>query len=100
MCERLALKKGIKLGPKFWADKEWINVFKRQHTLANKFLKMYSEGAIIQAISKMAWVFSLSTQKLITEIERLHSIENQAKPDVVETEIRKDTSKKNILELI
>ena len=102
MCERKASKDKKKLWKQFWNDKEWNNFFKRQCNLANKLLKLYGEGAIIQALGRVKWVWSLATPAIVAEIEKIGNIDVTKHEEHVPEQIeqRKEVVKKSILDLI
>lgn len=100
MSERLAKKNNRKLEDHFWNNKEWSAFFKRQNLLANNLLKTYSEGAIIQGIKNVSWAYSLATQALIKEIERIHNLKPKEEVEQPETTQRVEEKPKSIMDLI
>ena len=103
LCERKATKDKKNLWKQFWNDKEWNSFFKRQCTLANKLLKLYDEGAIIQALGRVKWAWSLATPALISEIEKIGTINKEKYDDIEEQKPlaqREEAKKKSLLDLI
>lgn len=107
MCERYAKSKGTKLPSNFWYIKEWMTYFKYQTLLANKLIKMYGAEAVIQTISdkKLNWVYSLKYPGISKQAEilsnKLKNFENEEKlVDEPKVSIRKEESKKSLLDLI
>jgi hypothetical protein len=60
ICERLAQKDKADLPRKFWELTKWKRTFLYQVQLANGLLKLYSEDAILAAVSKTSKIFSLN----------------------------------------
>ena len=102
-CERLAKREGKKLKEKFWNDKSWLVFFKRQKTLADNLLKTYSEGAVIQGLTKTGWAYSINTQALLKVIEAISQTEKMIEipqEEPVKVTQRKEVKKKNLFDLI
>ncbi len=70
ICERIAKKERIPLGPKFWQKDEWRKIFIRQIVAANKLLIKYKVTEIIQALNhpRGRWISSLGAKKQIEQI--------------------------------
>lgn len=103
MIVRLAAKEKIKLEQKFWNDPKWSKQFKWQMTLANNLLKLYPEGAIIQAVSgkDLEWVFSLNTKVLLKKIEAISVLQTlEEEPPKVETTRRIDCKGQTLFDKI
>lgn len=102
-CERKAKKEGKKLPQNFWNLSEWKVFFLRQHTLANKLLKMYGEAATIQGIGRkeVKWAYSLNLPAIAKAIESIAKIQkDEVIEEVQSVEIRTETKQKSLLDLI
>lgn len=59
VCRREANKKKINLPEKFWNLPEWKVKYKKAIIAANKLLKIYDIKAILYALEKVKWCYSL-----------------------------------------
>lgn len=101
MCERKALLDGVKLDGSFWNDIVWKRFFLYQNSLACNLLKIYPEGALLQVLSQMKWVWSLNTKKFLAALEVIGRIQEAPEQEIVETEEkRKEAQKKTLFDLI
>jgi N-acetylmuramoyl-L-alanine amidase CwlA len=91
---------------KYWNKKDckWAKEYKKQVVQAGKLIKKYSSSAIISALDKHSWAFSLMNNKVLDEIKiqqkKLDSIESQPKKEVnkdcIDKEVRKTFKKKGM----
>lgn len=79
VCENIAQKRSETLPLKFWNDRKWNATFRRQLSLANGLLKIYSEAAVIQALRTKEGkrISSLAAPWLDDIIERCDKVKRQ-----------------------
>lgn len=103
MCCRKAKRDGIKLEGSFWNNPTWRKFFLYQNSLACNLLKIYHEGALIQALSLPAlkWVWSLNTKQFLKALEGVERIQDAPEQEVIETtDKRTEVHKKTLFDLI
>lgn len=79
VCENIAHKNSEILPLKFWNDRKWNAIFRRQLSLANGLLKIYKESAIIQALKTKEGkrILSLAAPWLDDIIEKCDKVKKQ-----------------------
>lgn len=91
LMERKASKDGVKLCYKFWEKPEYKKLFNFTLVKVSAALNVYSEKAILNAIDKIKWTYSLQPaivkQTIIEEEEKLKKM-NEAKRRVEKTTIQ------------
>lgn len=106
MCARSAKKQGKVLKAYFWNDKEWLNYFKYQRSLANKLLQLYGEDVIIQVISEPRFknVYSLNLPSIAEAAQRISGSKQIAedKEEIQEIKVtaREEKRAKSLFDLI
>ena len=88
MVDRKAFNEKAHLPYKYWTtDEKWKKEFKMQVQQAGKLLKKYSVQAIMSAINKNLWCYSLLNPTLIEDIKKEQRIitlqESQAKNEEI-----------------
>lgn len=74
VVEREAHKKKVNLSSHWWNQKAWKNKFKSQVTKSYQLLKTYDLKAILRALDKNPWCYTLRTNAILFEIKKQQRI--------------------------